>query len=151
MDSEDDDVNDCVDQFESIQQQLDELIELTRKTSEAWRWVPGTIIGFFVLLAIFDFLDSRTFLRIRYSLRYGAAFANVQVDKKPHDCDFFHAPIGDKDCHYDKDVSVTRYGHNAAGVAVVSYDNGKTWSAADFAIPEYSPQVDVGWHKADGD
>jgi hypothetical protein len=27
-----------------------------------------------------------------------------QVDHRPTDCDFFHAPMGHKDCHYEREV-----------------------------------------------
>ncbi len=37
-----------------------------------------------------------------YSFRYSADLKNVTVDKRPLDCDFFYAPVGDKGCHYKK-------------------------------------------------
>jgi hypothetical protein len=41
-----------------------------------------------------------------YSLRYGADFKNITVDKRPLDCDFLHAPLGGKGCQYRKRTNV---------------------------------------------
>jgi len=30
----------------------------------------------------------------------------VLVDKYPADCDWWHAPIGEKGCHYEKYISI---------------------------------------------
>jgi len=40
--------------------------------------------------------------KVWYSVRYDADFKNVCVDKRPMDCDFFHAPLGNKGCEYKK-------------------------------------------------
>jgi len=40
------------------------------------------------------------------SVRYGAEFANVTVEKRPLDCDFTHAPLGGKGCQYEKRTTV---------------------------------------------
>jgi hypothetical protein len=41
-----------------------------------------------------------------YSIRYDAGFANITIEKRPLDCDFLHAPVGGKSCHYEKRTSV---------------------------------------------
>ena len=41
-----------------------------------------------------------------YSFRYNAGLKNVTVDKRPLDCDFFHAPLGDKGCRYKKQTNI---------------------------------------------
>jgi hypothetical protein len=38
----------------------------------------------------------------RDSYSYNVSFLNVIVEDEPKDCDFLHAPIGDKDCHYNR-------------------------------------------------
>jgi hypothetical protein len=35
-----------------------------------------------------------------YAVKYDVPVSHVIVEPEPHDCDFLHAPIGDKDCHY---------------------------------------------------
>jgi hypothetical protein len=41
-----------------------------------------------------------------YALNNGVPVERVQVEKKPHDCEYDTAPIGSKHCHYDAKVSV---------------------------------------------
>ncbi len=42
-----------------------------------------------------------------YQFQYDVKYDDVHVDKRPNDCEWGHAPIGDKDCHYEKFVSYT--------------------------------------------
>ena len=49
-----------------------------------------------------------------YAAQYGVGFGDVQTDAKPNDCDFIHAPLGDKGCSYKAHVKV----YNADGVLV---------------------------------
>jgi hypothetical protein len=102
----------------------------------------GTI---FVLLIVaggfFAFGNSGWSNSIWYAAEYGVGFSDVTTDTKPNDCDFIHAPLGDKGCSYKAHVKV----YNADGVLVagenapqygsdtktakpiISYDGGKTW------------------------
>jgi hypothetical protein len=43
-----------------------------------------------------------------YSWKYSVPFSSVHVDRQPKDCEWSHAPIGEKDCHYRKDVETVR-------------------------------------------
>lgn len=98
-----------------------------------------------------------------YSVQYGVGFDDVQTDAKPKDCDFIHAPLGDKGCSYKAHVRV----YNADGVLVagenapkygsdtktakpiISYDGGKTWDwYSGGAVPNPKPNsVRVFWVK----
>jgi len=40
-----------------------------------------------------------------YAIYYNVGLGSVHVDRKPSDCEWGHAPIGDKACHYKKQVS----------------------------------------------
>lgn len=40
--------------------------------------------------------------RVWYSAKYGAAWKDTDIQKRPLDCDWWHAPLGDKGCHYQK-------------------------------------------------
>jgi hypothetical protein len=88
----------------------------------------------------------------KYSVIYGTNSNSVNYISKPKDCEFIHAPLGEKSCHYDKGI----HGYNAAGVLVagddapqysistlnkpiVSYDNGKSWRV----IPEGERRPDA--------
>jgi hypothetical protein len=94
---------------------------------------------------------------------YKVSTDQVHVDAKPKDCDFMHAPIGDKDCHYKAVVRALNgqgwlvggddapiFSHDAkTGKTIVSDDNGKSWELID---PELVPDpkaksVVVSWIK----
>jgi len=102
---------------------------------------------------------------LEYSMEYSINFDQVHWNDKPTDCDFIHAPLGIKGCHYRKTVTA----HNAAGYSVagddapiygndtntgkpiISYDKGKNWAwLADDApkVPDLKvKRVDIGWVK----
>jgi hypothetical protein len=43
--------------------------------------------------------------RYKYAMKYGVPIENVVMPpSKPTDCDWTHAPLGNKDCHYEKQV-----------------------------------------------
>ncbi len=42
---------------------------------------------------------------VLYRMIYSVSASHVHIEKKPVDCDWGHAPLGDKDCHYVKQVS----------------------------------------------
>jgi hypothetical protein len=70
------------------------------------------IYGFVALLVILGlpafWIWNLTPDSIKYPLLYGTIYkvnvSHVHIDKEPTDCDWGHAPIGDKDCHYKKHV-----------------------------------------------
>jgi hypothetical protein len=62
---------------------------------------------------------------IKYGLLYQIGRSNVHVEKKPSDCEWGHAPIGDKGCHYEKQVSTVRWATSTTGLPIVSLDEGK--------------------------
>ncbi|MGA8692530.1 MAG: hypothetical protein WB689_01560, partial [Xanthobacteraceae bacterium] len=43
-----------------------------------------------------------------YSIKYAVSADKIYVDPKPTDCDFWHAPLGKKGCHYQR-VVIARY------------------------------------------
>lgn len=81
-----------------------------------------------------------------YALKYDTSSNHVHVLPKPTDCDFLHAPIGFKDCHYEKSVQVTRYSTDVhSRQPIVSYDGGKTWRFVPEGEKTGPAEVDVGW------
>ena len=83
-----------------------------------------------IWLTIFVWLPDMWWSKTRISWWYGVSTDQVTIEKKPADCNFFHAPLGDKDCHYDPQVGgvqVKTDSSNAGRYAVnyVSFDNGK--------------------------
>ena len=43
-----------------------------------------------------------------YSIKYAVSADKIYLDPRPTDCDFWHAPLGKKGCHYQRMV-VARY------------------------------------------
>jgi len=69
-----------------------------------WRIVGLTVLG----LVVWVFLPAKT----KYALEYETDSSNVIIEAKPHNCDWETAPLGAKNCHYEKDVIVRK---DAAG------------------------------------
>ena len=98
-----------------------------------------------------------------YSVQYGVGFNDVQTDTRPSDCDFLHAPLGEKGCSYKAHVqafnadgvlvageNAPKYGNDTkTGKPIISYDDGKTWNWHDGAtVPNLKPKsVKVSWTK----
>lgn len=88
----------------------------------------------------------------RYAASYDVPSSQIYIQDKPHDCAFLAAPLGEKYCHYERTVSITRWATSQANTPIVSYDDGKTWSSFDPAgekVPQYSTvkAVYVRWEK----
>jgi hypothetical protein len=135
--------------LEDVCDRLDKIEEAVKANRRELSWVGLVIFGWLVLAGFSDMWNSKA----RYSLWYSVGYDQVTVQKKPTDCNFFHAPIGDKDCHYDRQVSTIRVkteNSDPARFAInyVSYDDGNTWIVDD-ANPPTQPQVIVSWEKAD--
>jgi hypothetical protein len=106
--------------FDDIHSTLEEIRdELARRKSSPGDWV-------WVLVAILFFsgwegsrLDRWTD-RVWYSMRYSASWANVDINKRPSDCDFTHAPIGGKGCHYKKNTFIFASDERAKAMQLAS-------------------------------
>jgi hypothetical protein len=124
----------------------------------------------FVWLALAGFADMWN-SKLRYSWWYNVGYDQVTMNNKPTDCNFFHAPLGGKDCHYDRQVSIVKVDSNVWGRQSISCDNGNTWTqttknkdgdpivpndggkswSIEFVPPFTKPGVVVGWEKKDDD
>jgi len=98
-----------------------------------------------------------------YAATYRVGIDKVQVDPEPTNCDFMHAPLGQKDCHYESTVAAynttgtliggdyaPKYGHDSnTGKPIISWDQGKTWVWFDGTeIPDQKvTSVIVSWTK----
>jgi hypothetical protein len=104
--------------------------------------------------------------RLGYVVRYGADFSHVVIERRPHNCEWGSAPLGDKHCDYKAEAHTVRTdrskdhrpimsfdegktwfytGISTTGRPIVSYDEGKTW----FLNTEPQPRVTVSWVKID--
>jgi hypothetical protein len=89
----------------------------------------------------------------RYEMYYNIAADAITIQEMPHDCEFLSAPLGNKYCHYERIVSIIRWATSKDGKPIISYDDGKTWSAFSPDIPAKVPQhstvkeLFVAWEK----
>jgi hypothetical protein len=98
---------------------------------------------------------------IWYSVEYSVNSAQVHWNPKPTDCDFIHAPLGDKGCHYKKTVTARneagymvagddapRYSKDTnTGKPIISYDKGKTWDWFTGDPDSKIKTVEIDWTK----
>jgi hypothetical protein len=96
------------------------LKEATRPSDLLWAIVGlGMVFGLPTLL-VWEIIPNSIRYPVLFSLVYSVHFRDVQVDKKPADCDWGHAPLGDKGCHYEKQVQIIR---NERGIVTDVYVN----------------------------
>jgi hypothetical protein len=81
---------------------------------------------------------------LRYADEGGLQGAITHVDPVPHDCEFLSAPLGSKNCHYEKLVRTFRVRRRPDQSAEGSYDEGKTWMPVEASA---TPQIVVSWRK----
>jgi len=128
---------------------LDSIDETLRDTRSGFVGLAWTAL---LLIAIFVWIPDLWHTKTRYAWSHGVSTDQVTIDKRPKDCDFFHAPIGDKACKYKRQVSTVQvkseYSATTGAVHYVSYDDGKTWSV-DTSVPATQPQVSISWEKVE--
>jgi hypothetical protein len=84
---------------------------------------------------------------LRYEWEHDVGAKDVTIGKEPTDCDFLTAPLGIKNCVYEKEVTVVTFkSDNATGRPVASSDGGKTWVWNDGGAIE-GKHVYVWWRK----
>ncbi len=96
------------------------------------KWSSALIIGWVFFAAfLWDLTGDIWHAKWRYAMTYGVNSDNVVLESHPHDCAFLAAPLGQKYCHFDREVSTLRRGTSTTGTRLVSYDEGKTWSVVE--------------------
>jgi len=101
-----------------------------------------------------------------YMVEYQVSPDKIHVDAKPKDCNFWRAPLGDQECHYEASATAynatgqvvggddaPKYAHSTTGKPIISWDKGKTWvlfTGADIPDQKINPVV-VTWSKVKDD
>jgi hypothetical protein len=137
----------CTEEVERGKEEQVKETRMANHTDGAGAWIVMLIIGWFA----FDGIETVWHSKTRYSVQYGVDSAHVIKDKKPHDCDWLAAPLGNKNCHYDvesrKETVITGT-DKATGRPIVSYDEGNIWSWNDGNYPaKAASDVFVTWKK----
>jgi hypothetical protein len=154
--------------FEDVCDRLDNIEAAVRANHQEFGWVGLVIVGCLAFAGIADMWNSK----LRYSSWYNVGYDQVTIQKKPTDCNFFRAPMGEKGCHYDRQVTIVKVDNsnvwggqsisydsgenwihtakNEYGMPIVSRDGGKTWSTD--SVPAHAePQVIISWDRVDED
>jgi hypothetical protein len=155
--------------LEDVCDRLDN-IEAAVEANHANHTDLGGLVGLVLIwLAVVIWVPDLWNSKLRISLWYSVGYEQVTIQKEPTDCNFFHAPMGNKDCHYDRQVSTVRVGTNQWGGQSISYDEGKTWTqtaksqngdpivsndggkswSTEFVPPLTKPEVVLSWEKKD--
>ena len=136
--------------LDDVCDKLDEIERAVRDKGSVLGAIVALIIAWLVILGLGDLWHSK----LRYAWWYNVSSDQVTTEKKPTDCDFLRAPLGDKGCHYDREVTVIRVKTEpdprgtlaSPGIPYVSFDDGKTW-VVDTSNPLTKPQVLISWEK----
>jgi hypothetical protein len=136
----------------AISDEADRVIAAINARPNYWTTLFWIAVGWILVSWVPDVV---WYSKARYSFQYSTDFAKISISKSPHDCGFFTAPLGDKFCHYEREVSTVRWATSTTGLPIVSYDEGKTWITFTpddpKAVPKTSTivQVTISWVKKD--
>jgi hypothetical protein len=149
-----DTVSDIGDSFDEAADRIEAALERVEKAIND-KWSTAQWVVFIIIIVYLSSLPGRMWhSKWRYTWEYDIPESDVSVQDEPHDCEFLAAPLGEKYCHYDRSVSITRWATSQADTPIISYDDGATWSAFDPAgkeVPKLSTvkAVEIGWEKKD--
>ena len=159
-----DDMTDA-DAFENIEQSVQDIEQAVRdiqqsvekvETAIKDKWtslqsIGGVLVAIWIWYLAVDLWHAKW----RYALTYDVDSEKVIIEKMPHDCAFLAAPLGEKYCHYDREVSTLRWATSQSGNPIVSYDEGKSWTPftpdSSVIVPKTDTveKVYVSWKKID--
>jgi len=133
---------------------VDAINRVERAIEEKWSIVQSLFVLFCVVL-LWSAVKDAWYSKWRLGTSYGVGTDKIIVDKTPHDCDFFAAPMGAKYCSYNRQIATIQWATSTNGEPIVSNDEGKTWSTftpeAGASVPKYPTvqQVYVSWKKTE--
>jgi hypothetical protein len=94
-----------VSELEEVHSTLEEIHETLKSRTDF-----SVLVWFFLGFLFFEGWSGSKLDRwtdkVWYSFADSAEFKNITVNKRPSDCDFFYAPLGNKGCQYKKRTNV---------------------------------------------
>src|SRR5258708_4407899 len=101
-----DDVSYKLDRLDDVYNKLNDIEQAIKNQLQEWgNWFFWGLVFWFVVPPLFsDMWHSKT----RYAAQYGVSYDQIIIEKEPHDCNFLHAPIGGKGCHYEIAVTASQ-------------------------------------------
>lgn len=144
--SSSDDIVSAIERVESAVERVEQAVKD--------KWSSAMIIGWVVIGALLWNVPGEIWhARWRYAMAYGLDSEKVIIASRPHDCAFLAPPLGEKYCHYEREVSTLRWGTSTAGNPIASWDDGKTWTPFTADVGTVVPkrdtveQVYINWKK----
>jgi len=144
-----------MDNAETSLDDLLEAIEEVKHSVDNKTTTVSAIIWLALAMLVWSWFDSAWHSKVRYSAQYDIETSRITIENKPHDCDFFVAPMGMKFCHHERIIGTVHWARSTTGGPIVSYDDGKTWSTFTPEAHDRVPQnktleaLHVGWEKKD--
>jgi hypothetical protein len=142
-------MSEIVDSIESLERAVREVERAVKDKWSSAQYLLWGVIGMYLWTVPGQIWHTKW----RHALANGIDSSKVIIEDKPHDCAFLAAPLGEKYCHYKRNVATLRWAKSTTGNPIVSYDEGKTWSVftpdPTVTIPQYSTieEVYVNWEK----
>lgn len=102
---------------------LDTTRRLARQTWKVITVAFWVAVVFLVLAALWPYVSLDP-LKSWYAFNYGVPVERVSMDRKPHDCEFTTAPLGEKNCHYEARPYVLKAEENSdhRQSVIISYE-----------------------------
>jgi hypothetical protein len=95
-----------------------------RVLGKVFLWLVGCTILWLIFLGGSWLWWPRTY----YALVNSTLEEDVKVANRPTDCDWTYAPLGEKGCHYEKEVLISEYRSDSLNNVTLTQDGGKTWT-----------------------
>jgi hypothetical protein len=137
---------------QSVEQAVGRVESAVKEVKDKWS-TPYFILMALAGLFFWSVPSAIWHAKWRYAFTYGISSDKVTIAPHPHDCAFLSAPLGEKYCHYERDVMTVRWATSTEGKPIVSWDDGKTWNVftpeAGETVPKFSAvcEVIVSWDK----
>jgi hypothetical protein len=125
----------------------------------------GLVVLIVLALIVWFILPDRWTDPLWYSVKYSVNTDQVHWNARPTECDWGHAPLGDKGCQFKKTVNAfnavgevvggddaPKYGNDTkTGKPIISYDKGKTWAWLPVDAPAAPDlrikRIEIDWAK----
>jgi hypothetical protein len=156
MDSDDDVEYPSPDNLSDVVAALSEVesaVKGVRRAIESKSSFWSGLVFLFIAVIVWGWVSDLWNSKWRYATAYSVSTGDVYIPKRPHDCEFMTAPVGEKHCSYKRTVSTIRWATSTANAPIMSTDEGKTWETfipdSGVQVPQHSTvkEVYVNWEK----
>ena len=100
------DLGDVCDKLDDVCGRLDDVESAVKANKPDWQLGGWATFGLLMIIFVWipALVSGAVHSKVRYYLAYPVEYNDIYISDKPHDCAFLKAPLGDKECHYERDV-----------------------------------------------